>query len=224
MKSGLFKKILSSENDDTAAVEVPPAPATSNPFTTSPAPAGPQGGRIPPVKNPDPLPSSGDPFEDDRDFGFEAGGEEPEPAPANPTFAVPEEKQLAAPAATTPVEPEKPEESTTADEPIRQLELRAIFGVDHDMGEEEILERARKLKGIRHLNRLADGDAGTIEALKAMVSRFGLRGDSVRIFAGTAPIDFIRDGTVTLAVQTDGSFAPGVRETLILVARELGKS
>lgn len=221
MKPGLFKKILSSENDDTTAVEVPPAPSTSNPFTTSPTPGGAHGARIPPVKNPDPRPSSGDPFEDDRDFGFEAGSDDPEPAPTNPTFAVPEEKQMVTRATATPAESD---ESAPDDEPIRQLELRAIFGVDHDMSEEEILERARKLKGVRHLNRLAGGDAGTIESLKAMVSRLGLRGDSVRIFAGTAPIDFIRDGTVTLAVQTDGSFAPGVRETLILVARELGKS
>ena len=37
------------------------------------------------------------------------------------------------------------------------------------------------------------------------------------------PIDFIREGSVVLAVQNDGSFAPGVRETLMIVARELGR-
>ena len=36
-------------------------------------------------------------------------------------------------------------------------------------------------------------------------------------------MEFIREGSVMLAVRTDGGFAPGVRETLMLVARELGR-
>lgn len=106
---------------------------------------------------------------------------------------------------------------------IPQLELRAIFGVDHPMDEEEILERCLKLKGIRRVNRLAEGDAGTIIAVRAMISRLGFGDQPVQILADSAPIEFVREGHVALAVQTNGGFAPGVRETLILVARELGK-
>jgi hypothetical protein len=36
-------------------------------------------------------------------------------------------------------------------------------------------------------------------------------------------LEFIREGSVLLAVQTDGGFAPGVRETLMIVARELDR-
>jgi hypothetical protein len=36
-------------------------------------------------------------------------------------------------------------------------------------------------------------------------------------------LEFIREGSVMLAVQTDGGFAPGVRETLMIIARELGR-
>jgi hypothetical protein len=158
-----------------------------------------------------------DPFESE-DFGFEAHDDIIPLEPPPPTFALPAKRQMAQP--TTPASAAIP---TNGDEPIRQLELRAIFGVDHDMSEEEIIERARKLKGIRSLNRLADGDSAAIDTLRGMVSRLGLRGDTMRIFAGAIPVDFIRDGSVTLSVQTDGSFPPGVRETLILVARELSK-
>ena len=51
----------------------------------------------------------------------------------------------------------------------------------------------------------------------------GFGGGGLRIYAGSVPLDFIREGSVMLAVQTDGGFAPGVRETLMLVARELGR-
>jgi hypothetical protein len=46
----------------------------------------------------------------------------------------------------------------------------------------------------------------------------------LKLYAGSVPLEFIREGPVLLAVQTDGGFAPGVRETLMIVARELGRS
>jgi hypothetical protein len=45
----------------------------------------------------------------------------------------------------------------------------------------------------------------------------------VKLYCGSVPIEFIRENSVILAVQNDGSFAPGVRETLMIVARELGR-
>jgi len=214
MKSGIFKKILSPENETPATPEAPEKTSVPNPFTTSVPPSG----SIPPPKPVVPSASAGDAFDDDGDFGFEAIDEADGADAPPPTFAIPAKRQMVQPAPTlTPVDTPAP------DEPIRQLELRAVFGVAHDMNEEEILDRARKLKDVRHLNRLADGDADTIDAMRAMVSRLGLGAESVRIYVGNAPVDFIREGRVALAVQTDGGFAPGVRETLILVARELAR-
>jgi len=106
---------------------------------------------------------------------------------------------------------------------IRQLELRAIFGVDRELGAEEMLQRARSLPGIRHVARVPSADSGTVDALKRVVASLGFGAGQVKLYCGSVPIEFIREGSVLLAVQNDGSFAPGVRETLIIVARELGR-
>ena len=45
----------------------------------------------------------------------------------------------------------------------------------------------------------------------------------LKLYADSAPLEFIREGAVMLAVLTNGGFAPGVRETLMLVARELDR-
>lgn len=106
---------------------------------------------------------------------------------------------------------------------IRQLELRAIFGVDRELSADEIMQRARALSGIRGLARVGARELATIEGLKNLLPSLGLGSGPLRLYSGTVPIDFIREGQVVLAVQTDGSFAPGVRETLMIVARELGR-
>jgi hypothetical protein len=106
---------------------------------------------------------------------------------------------------------------------IRQLELRAIFGVDREMNAEEILQRTRALPGVRNLARVSSKDMGTIEALKQLLPNLGFGSGILKLYAGSVPLEFIREGPVVLAVQTDGGFAPGVRETLIIVARELGR-
>jgi hypothetical protein len=105
---------------------------------------------------------------------------------------------------------------------IRQLELRAIFGVDRELNEEEILKRARSLQGIRHISRMGGREAAAIEGLRDLLPAIGLPGP-LKLFAGNTPVEFIREGGVLLAVQTEGAFAPGVRETLMIVARELGR-
>ena len=243
-KHGLFKKILTSDSGtaatttDTTAEEAAEENPDENPFTPVSRPT-----QLPPPRPPEPRSKSHDPFEDDVDFGFTPGDDDdisaslapeppldspesdspgdPEPieTPApSPTFAMPEEKQMSPPA-TTPPPPSTPTDSET----IRQLELRAIFGVDHEMSEMEILERSAKLNGVRRVTRLADGDTGTIDALKAMIARIGFGTEPVKIHAGSVPVDFIREGNVALAVQVEGGYAPGIRETLIIVARELAK-
>jgi hypothetical protein len=106
---------------------------------------------------------------------------------------------------------------------IRQLELRAIFGVDREMTPEEIIERCRALPGIQHIARVNSEDMGTIDALRGLMSNLGFGSGGLRLYADAVPLEFIREGAVLLAVQADGGFAPGVRETLMLVAREFGR-
>lgn len=106
---------------------------------------------------------------------------------------------------------------------IRQLELRAIFGVDRELTATEIMQRAKALTGIRRLARLGAKEMSTIEGLNNLLPSLGLGTGPLRLYSGSAPIEFIREGAVVLAIQTDGSFAPGVRETLMIVARELGR-
>jgi hypothetical protein len=106
---------------------------------------------------------------------------------------------------------------------IRQLELRAIFGVDREMDVEEILKRSRALPGIRNVARLSPQDVSAMDTLKNLLAKLDFGGGGLRLYSGSVPLEFIREGPVVLAVQTDGGFAPGVRETLMLVGRELGR-
>ncbi len=123
-----------------------------------------------------------------------------------------------APEAAAPVD-----ESTSDSFSIRQLELRAIFGMDREMNPEEILQRSRALPGIRNLARVNSQDMAAVESLKQLLPNLGFGSGSLKLMSGNVPLEFIREGSVMLAVQTDGAFAPGVRETLMLVARELGR-
>lgn len=107
---------------------------------------------------------------------------------------------------------------------IKQLELRAIFGVNREMTKEEILQRAGSLPGIREISLVSEEDATTVAALKKVISNLGFGDGPVKLYSGSSPIEFIREGRSILAIQTDGGFAPGVRETLMIVARELGKA
>lgn len=135
------------------------------------------------------------------------------PAPAAPAAAI---HQAPAPVS---VEADSYESDSST---IRQLALRAIFGVDRELGAEEMLQRARSLSGIRHVARIPAAEVATVDAFKRVIGSLGFPGGQVKLVAGTTPIEFIREGGVVLAVQNDGSFAPGVRETLMIVARELG--
>ena len=106
---------------------------------------------------------------------------------------------------------------------IRQIELRAIFGVDREMSHDEILQRARALPGIRHVARVDIQHMDALDSLRKLLAGLGFGTSGLRIYCGSSPMEFIREGSVILAAQTDGGFAPGVRETLMIVARELAK-
>ncbi len=91
------------------------------------------------------------------------------------------------------------------------------------MTKEEIIQRSRSLPGIRQIARVGESDVAAVDALKQVIANLGFGSSPIKLYCGSVPIEFIREGTTLLAVQTDGGFAPGVRETLMLVARELGK-
>lgn len=106
---------------------------------------------------------------------------------------------------------------------IKQLELRAIFAVDHEMTKGEIIQRCRSLPGIRQVACVGEQDIQAVDAIMTAIPNFGFGNGPTQVYSGSVPIEFIREGGTLLAVQTDGGFAPGVRETLMLVARELSK-
>ncbi len=109
------------------------------------------------------------------------------------------------------------------DTELRQLELRAVFGVEDELTRQEILHRSQSLPGIVTLSELSDSEIRAIEQLNHICQRFDSTNAPLKISTGTTTIEFIRGGEAILAVQTAGAFRPGVRETLILVAKELGR-
>ncbi|OYV06812.1 MAG: hypothetical protein CFE26_04320 [Verrucomicrobiales bacterium VVV1] len=174
-----------------------------------------------PAKLPDKRRVGDTPFQvADAKEGFGYG-----PQPAAPSTPVPVAQAAPAPppaqAAAPAPQPTTPESDSFS---IRQLELRAIFGVDREMNHDEIIQRSRALPGIRHIARVGTQDIAAIEAIKHVLANLGFGGGGLKLYAGSVPVDFIREGSVLLAVQTDGGFAPGVRETLMIVARELGRT
>lgn len=109
----------------------------------------------------------------------------------------------------------------TESNPIKQLELRAIFGVNRELSHEEILQRAKALPGIRQLAQIEEKELSAVDALQQIFSKHGFS-SPLKIYTGNSAIEWIRVGDVLLAVETEAGFAPGVRETLMIVARELG--
>lgn len=174
------------------------APLRATPFTMQQPPAAPQH-----------APS--------HSFG---GWPQPEVAPASMPRAITQPTPAAAPAAQAPVAGESRISDSYA---IKQLEFRVIFGVDLEMTREEIVQRSRSLPGIRQIALVSESDIAAVDALKQVISSLGFGNSPLKLYSGSVPIEFIREGSTLLAVQTDGGFAPGVRETLMLVARELGK-
>lgn len=153
---------------------------------------------------------------------------QPQPFSSGPSAFAPVQAPVAPPAAPpvmmspppAPAPVAMPEADSAS---IRQIELRAIFGVDREMSHEEILQRARALPGIRHVARVDAQHMGALDGLRQVLAGLGFGTGGLRIYCGSSPVEFIREGAIILAAQTDGGFAPGVRETLMIVARELSR-
>lgn len=193
------------------AEPVAAAAAAASPFAAEPTPA--------PATWPQQTPAASNPF----------GSFSPAPSAASAAVASAPAPASAPPVSTPAPAPAQSNAPTAASSDsdsfsIRQLELRAIFGVDREMSTDEILQRARALPGIRHIARVSASDVAAVDALKQVVSNLGFGSGGLKLYAGAVPIEFIRESGVLLAVQTDGGFAPGVRETLMIVARELSRA
>jgi len=106
---------------------------------------------------------------------------------------------------------------------IPQLVLKAIFGVSEEMDRNEILLRARALPQIKSVNLVGRAESEAIAVLQKSVGALGLGDEELTLRVGNSDIDFIKEEGITLAVLTNGGYAAGVRETLIIVARELAR-
>jgi hypothetical protein len=110
-----------------------------------------------------------------------------QPAPAAP-FEVPA-APIQIPAAfapvaqSTPAAPEPFDASQSDSYSIRQLELRAIFGVDREMNVEEILQRTRALPGMRNIARVSAQDMAAIETLKHLLPNLGFGSGGLKLYS-----------------------------------------
>ncbi|MDA8972800.1 hypothetical protein N9F37_00320 [bacterium] len=106
-----------------------------------------------------------------------------------------------------------------------QLVLRAIFGVSHELSADEMLQRARTLPGVRNLRIVGAEEAAAMKVLRVSVSRLGFGEEhSIGLSSADGDVDIIEEeGTTVAVLHEDGGYAAGVRETLIIVTRELAR-
>lgn len=130
-----------------------------------------------------------------------------------------------APAERTSFQPAKPSGSSRLiNSETRQLELRAIFGVDHELDSQEMLQKARSLPGILHVAKASAKESAALDILQGCTAKLGLDEDApVVMSCPDGFIDFVTYEDTSLAILRKEDYAPGVRETLIIVARELNK-
>ena len=116
----------------------------------------------------------------------------------------------------------KEEKSITGE--TRQLELRAIFGVDHELSHQEIMQRMRGLPGILHVAKVSSPEVEALGILQGCTSKLGVKEDDPIIMTcSQGLIDFLEYEGTSLAVLRKDNYFPGVRETLFICARELSK-
>jgi len=149
-------------------------------------------------------------------------------APAQPLQASqpsPEPLQAApAPAASQQPQPFSKPAPGNASAGFQQLELRAIFGVDHALTVDEIIQRARTLPGIRNVSLVGANESNALSNFRQALQGMGLGSShEMKLSSGGGEVDFVSEGETTVAVLHEGSYGPGVEETLIIVAREIGK-
>lgn len=106
----------------------------------------------------------------------------------------------------------------------RQLELRAIFGVEGEMTREEMLQRAKSLPGIRGVSVVGASEMAAVQTIGDVMSRFGYgESGSWQMTCSGGVVDFVVSEGTTLAVMREGRYGAGVWEKLMILAREMGR-
>lgn len=129
----------------------------------------------------------------------------------------------AAPAGLSPLAAAAETASSVAHAGTPQLVLRAVFGVTHELNANEMLQHALHLPGVRKLAVVGLDEARAMQVLREKVSQLGFgEQHSITLSSRDGDVDIIEEEGTTLAVlHESGGYAPGVRETLIIVTREL---
>ncbi|MFK7911222.1 MAG: hypothetical protein AB8F34_11580 [Akkermansiaceae bacterium] len=149
----------------------------------------------------------------------------PAPAPQQPQPTLTPVASAAMATVTPQAQQQVPQAMTPQPAPaFQQLELRAIFGVDHPLDQQEIIQRARTLPGVRNVAVVGEHESAALSNFRQAMQTMGF-GDSreMKLNAAGGDVDFLSEGETTIAVLHEGTYAPGVQETLIIVAREIGK-
>ena len=147
------------------------------------------------------------------------------PPPVAPATPAPPAASAAPAPATTPA-PAAPAAAAVGlpDEGTKQLVLRAIFGVDHELTHQQIIQRARTLPGVKNISTVNAEAANALSTVRELVGSLGFGSASdIVLSSPEGAFDFISAGGTTLAILREGEYAPGVRETLILIAQEIDK-
>ena len=147
-----------------------------------------------------------------------------EPAPVMSTPAAAAPPAAAPPVAVAASSPSSGSSSPTGTPSTRQLELRAIFGVEGEMTRDEILTRAKALPGIREVTVVGPAENAAVQTMGEVMARFGFGGAGAwQMSCSGGIVDFVSAERATIAVLREGRYAAGVWETLMIVTRELGK-
>ncbi|MDB4739313.1 hypothetical protein OAF91_02845 [Akkermansiaceae bacterium] len=104
----------------------------------------------------------------------------------------------------------------------RQLVLRAVFGVAHDLNRDEILKRASELAGIVSVKLLGRAERAAFSVLRDGIQELG-HSTNLEVVSKEALVELIHGEATTLVVFYEGEYRPGVREILTIVAREFSQ-
>jgi hypothetical protein len=104
-----------------------------------------------------------------------------------------------------------------------QTQLRAIFGVEGDLDAGDILRHAGGLPGVSQVERVHPRDVQAVEAAQRQLAALSLGLGDLTLSVGGAPIEFIREGEVLLAVKTSGHDVTRPYDTLRMVAKEVDR-
>lgn len=207
-----------------SSFESAPSPFAAAPTDGPPStPAG-DAAAVPTLKSETPPAEASKPADVEKPASKPEPKAEPKPEP-KPSWPPPQEPAASpAAASSTPASTAAAGASTLGDHAeIRQLELRAIFGVDRELSADEIVQRLQSLAGVRRVSRIGSEELAAMDTLRRALAGMANTATPLTLSFGNAPVEFIREGEAVLAVMTDGSFAPGVKETIIIAARELDR-